>query len=190
MNANLVNVVKQIITGYGEAVLADPQRLKAFFSDLAKDEPKPLRVAFGRCIETGAYDALKTAPDAAERAERKAAIAQRVRDEHGLDITLCAEALDILEAALYDTAPAAYQQPIQQDQPQSPAQTTPAPVYTEPSPVYAAPENAAAVPAPAKKHTLRNVLIAAAALIVVAVGILMSRPDLQPDFMRLPVELN
>jgi hypothetical protein len=100
MNTNLVSIVKQIITDHGEAVLADPQRLKAFFSDLAKDEPKPLRASFGRCIEEGAYEALKTALDKSERAERKAVIAQRVRDEHGLDTTLCGEALDILEAAL------------------------------------------------------------------------------------------
>jgi formylglycine-generating enzyme required for sulfatase activity len=101
MNVKLLNIVKQIAADYGEAVLADPQRLKAFFGDLAKDESKPLRIAFGRCIEAGAYSALKTAPDRNERAERKAAIAQRVRDEQGLDPLLCAEALDILEAALF-----------------------------------------------------------------------------------------
>ncbi|GMO50698.1 MAG: hypothetical protein Pg6C_14820 [Treponemataceae bacterium] len=101
MNTNLLNIVKRIAADYGEAVLADPQRLKAFFDDLAKDEPKPLRLAFGRCIEAKAFDALKTAPDAAERSERKAAITQRVRDEHGLDPAISAEALDILEAALF-----------------------------------------------------------------------------------------
>jgi hypothetical protein len=101
MNTNLLNIVKQITAEYGEAVLADPARLKAFFSDLAKDEPKPLRIAFGRCIEAGAYAALKGAPDAAERAEHKAAIARRVFDEHGIAASLCAEALDILEAALF-----------------------------------------------------------------------------------------
>jgi formylglycine-generating enzyme required for sulfatase activity len=118
MNTNLLHIVKQITARYGEAVLADPARLKAFFGDLAKDEPKPLRLAFGRCIEEGAYNALKTAPDAAERAERKAAIAQRLRDEHGLDMALCGEALDVLEAALYgvqSTAPPS-KPPIQQPQ--------------------------------------------------------------------------
>jgi hypothetical protein len=64
MNTNLLNIVKQITAEHGEAALADPQRVKAFFGDLAKDEPKPLRLAFGRCIEAGAYAALKTAPDA------------------------------------------------------------------------------------------------------------------------------
>jgi hypothetical protein len=85
MNKNLLNIVKQIIAGYGETVFTNPRRLKAFFADLARDEPKPLRAAFGRCIEEGAYAALKTAPDAKERTERKAVIARRVRDEHGLD---------------------------------------------------------------------------------------------------------
>jgi hypothetical protein len=101
VNTSFLSIVKRIITGYGEGILADPQRLKAFFSDLAKDEPKPLRIAFGRCIEAGAYTALKNTPDQSERVERKYAIAQRLRDEYGLDPDLCAEALDILEAALF-----------------------------------------------------------------------------------------
>jgi hypothetical protein len=101
MNASFLSIVKRIIAEQGEEVLANPQRLKAFFSDLAKDEPKPLRIAFGRCIEVDAYNALKTAPNQSDRADRKAAIAQRLRDEHGLDITLCGEALDILEAVLF-----------------------------------------------------------------------------------------
>jgi hypothetical protein len=57
MNTNLVNIVKQIIAANGETVLENPARLKAFFSDLAKDEPKPLRIAIGRCVESGAYNA-------------------------------------------------------------------------------------------------------------------------------------
>jgi rubrerythrin len=101
MNTNLPTIVKQISSEYGEAVIADPARLKAFFSDIAKDEPKPLRIAFGRCIEARAYAALETAPDASERAERKALIVQKAHDEHGLDKGLYNEALDILEAALY-----------------------------------------------------------------------------------------
>jgi formylglycine-generating enzyme required for sulfatase activity len=136
MNTNLLNIAQQIIAGYGEAVLADSARLKAFFSDLAKDEPKPLRISFGLCIEAGAYAALKTAADASERTEHKALVAQKVRDEQGLDIGLCSEAMDILEAALFAAAPAA------------------------PPPVYAAPENVIVVSTPAKKHTVRNVLIA------------------------------
>jgi tetratricopeptide (TPR) repeat protein len=61
-------------------------------------------------MESGAYTALKTAPDVNERKIRKVSIAQQVRDEHGLDMALCAEALDILEIALYGakSASAAY----------------------------------------------------------------------------------
>ena len=101
MNTKLLHIVKQIIADNGEGILSDPARVKAFFSDLAKDEPKPLRMAFGRGLEAGAYTALKTAPDAGERALRKTTIARRLRDEHGLDPALSAEALDILEAALF-----------------------------------------------------------------------------------------
>jgi hypothetical protein len=105
MNTNLLNIVKRITADYGEAVLADPKRLKAFFGDLAKDEPKPLRTAFVCCVEAGALNALKAARNAGERAEHKEMLAQRVRDEQGLDRALCAESLDILEAALFAVTP-------------------------------------------------------------------------------------
>jgi hypothetical protein len=102
MNTNFANIVKQIIAEHGETVLDNPQRVKAFFSDLAKDEPKPLRLAFGRCIEAGAYPALKNAPDAQARREVKAALAQRVHDDEGLDIVFCGGgAFDVLETALF-----------------------------------------------------------------------------------------
>ena len=127
MNTNLLNIVKQIIAANGEGILGDPERLKSLFSDLAKDEPKPLRVAFGRCIQNGAYIALKTAPNAADRIARKTALAQNLRNQHGIDPLLCGEALDILEAALFGTAsstqrPAQQQQQAQQPQYQQPAQ--------------------------------------------------------------------
>jgi hypothetical protein len=137
MNTAFLVIIKRIVSEQGESILADPARLKAFFGDLAKDEPKPLRIAFGRCIEAGAYTALKDAPDAAERVERKAAIAQRQRDEHGLDITLCGEAMDILEAALFGIPP----------QPQ-----TPPPVYQTQPQAYQA--QTARTSAPAKSFTV------------------------------------
>jgi hypothetical protein len=105
MNTNLLNIVKGIIANNGETVLADPKRLKAFLSYLAKDEPKPLRSAFCRCVESGAYAALKTALGSDDRAKRKTAIAQRLCDVYGLDTTPTREALDILEAAIFGTMP-------------------------------------------------------------------------------------
>jgi formylglycine-generating enzyme required for sulfatase activity len=202
MNTNLLSVVKHITAHYGEAVLDDAKRLKAFFADLAKDEPRPLRLAFCHCIETGAYNALKTAPDAAERDLRKTALAQRLRDEHGLDPALCAEALDILEAALFGdtqtppkTPPRSaagepegisywkgwfpYSESTQEHearQPRSAPPATPAPPVMHEAPAKPrrkrAPTkwNATPQPPPAeKKHTLRNVLIAAAVMISGAV---------------------
>ncbi|MDR2494762.1 MAG: hypothetical protein LBD24_06025, partial [Spirochaetaceae bacterium] len=80
MNATVLKVLQEITAQYGEGVLGDAARLKALLSDFAKDEPRPLHIAFGRCIEGGAYTALKTAADAAERGTRKGSIARRVRD--------------------------------------------------------------------------------------------------------------
>jgi formylglycine-generating enzyme required for sulfatase activity len=105
-------MVKQIAAEYGEDVLGDSTRLKAFFRDPAKDGSKPLSIAFGRCIEQGAYNALKTAAIPDERRRRKVAIAQRVRDEQGIDITLCGEALDLLEAALFGETSTAQPAPV------------------------------------------------------------------------------
>jgi hypothetical protein len=175
MNTHLVSIVKRISAQYGQDILGDPARLKSLFSDLAKDEPKPLRLAFGRSLEAGAYNALKAAPDAAERASRKAAIARRLRDDHGLDISLCAEALDILEAALYGTAQAASTAPPPSQQPQSygnqPSYRTQAPPGTAPAPVVGMPvPPLAPAAAAAKKHAPRNALIAAGLLLAVIAG--------------------
>jgi hypothetical protein len=53
MNINLFNAVKRIVSEQGEAILANPARLKGFISDYAKNEPIADRLAFGRCIEGG-----------------------------------------------------------------------------------------------------------------------------------------
>jgi tetratricopeptide (TPR) repeat protein len=141
VNSNLLNVVKLLIDSYGEEVLGEPGRLKTFFSNLAKEEPKSLHIAFRRCIEAGAYSAFKSAQNAAERVSCKATIAQRVHGKYRLDAALCHEALDILETALYRTVSAA-------------PQATPVPPNSPP---------------PKKKHTLRNGLIVAALVIGVTV---------------------
>jgi hypothetical protein len=176
MNTNLLAIVKQITAEYGEDVLGDANRLKAFFGDLAKDESKPLRLAFGRAIEEDAYNALKTSKDAAERAERKAAIAQKLLDEHGLDVALSGEALDILEAAMFGernaaqitTAPPSEQQTTSASI--MPAQENESAAVTLSEPVTAAPiqPDAPEQPTPeSQKQKLRNVLIAAGVVIAV-----------------------
>ena len=104
MNAQLLSIVKRIIAEQGEYILSDPRRIKPFIKKYAHNVPQEERRALGRCIENGAYSILKTAQDAAERSSRKAAFALRLRDSLGLDIRLCAAALDIMEAALYGSA--------------------------------------------------------------------------------------
>jgi formylglycine-generating enzyme required for sulfatase activity len=212
VNTNLLTVLNQITAQYGEDVLADPARLRAFLSDLAKDEPKPLRLAFGRSLEAGAYTALKHEPDAAERALRKTAIAQRVRDEHGLDPVLCAEAMDILEAVLFGeaaprnlckscgkelqegwkmcphcgTACGTAERPLQSAPLQSPpVQAPPAVVPAAPvtPPKPAAPS---APPASAKReHTLRNVLITAGLAAAVIAGVIVFQQHPVPAMVRI-----
>jgi len=59
MNTNLLNIVNRIVAEQGEGILADAKRLFPYFSDYAKNENKEERVAFGRCIEYGAYQELK-----------------------------------------------------------------------------------------------------------------------------------
>ncbi|MDR2484547.1 MAG: formylglycine-generating enzyme family protein, partial [Treponema sp.] len=104
MNTNLLAVLKQMTARYGEEVLDDAERVKAGLNDLAQEEPKPIRIALVLCIESRGYTALKSAADPGERAARKAVIVQRVRKGHGTDPAFSAEALDLLEAALYGAA--------------------------------------------------------------------------------------
>ena len=101
MNTNLLSIVKRIIAEQGEDILDNPQRLKAFFTDYAKDEPKQERVAFGRCMEMGAYRELKIAGGTDGRQRAKADLANRMSAQTGIDRAQCADALDLLEAATF-----------------------------------------------------------------------------------------
>jgi uncharacterized membrane protein len=127
MNTAFLSIIKRIITEQGEAILAEPQRLKGWISDYAKDEPKAERLAFGRCIEAGAYGELKNVPSGS-RASVKRRLAQKLHNEQGLDMMLCADALDVLEAALWGssaTQPAATQPAAAPQYPQTPVAQTP-----------------------------------------------------------------
>jgi hypothetical protein len=103
MNTNFVAVIKRIIAEQGEDILTNPQRLKGYVSDYAARESKAERLAFGRCIEYGAYTELKSAPDTEARLMVKAALAQKVNSNEGLDVALCKDVLDVLEAAMFGT---------------------------------------------------------------------------------------
>jgi len=100
VNTNLLNIVKQIIATHGEGVLADPQKLKPLFSDYAKNESKEERIAFGRCVEMGAYWELKNSSSPAERWRKKNALADQLHTKTGIDKAQCVAALDLLEASM------------------------------------------------------------------------------------------
>jgi rubrerythrin len=101
MNTNFIEIIKRIIAEQGEDILADAQRVKGLVQDYAARESKIERLAFGRCIEYGAYTELKNAEGAVVRQAVKAAVAQKVHSNEGMDIALCNDALDVLEAAVF-----------------------------------------------------------------------------------------
>ena len=101
MNANLLSVLKQITAQHGEDILENAQKIKSLFGDFAKDEPKPLRMVFGKCVENGFYRIVKNTKTAKERREVIDGLALRLRDEEGLDIARCTEALELLAAAIF-----------------------------------------------------------------------------------------
>jgi hypothetical protein len=111
MNTNLLNIVKQIIAEQGEAILADPARLKPFIKDYAQNIPQDERRAFGRCIEAGAYTGLKNVHTQAERKQVKAAFLPHIQAASGIPAAQCREALNVLEAAIFGMPQSASQPP-------------------------------------------------------------------------------
>jgi hypothetical protein len=103
MNANLLNVVNRIVAEQGEGILADAKRLFPFFADYVKNEYKEERVAFGRCIEYGAYQELKKTRTPDERQRLKAMLVDQINAKTGVDRPRCAEALDLLEMVIFKT---------------------------------------------------------------------------------------
>ena len=108
MNTNLLAIVKQIIAEQGEDILDSPQRLKAFFSDLARDEPKPHKNAFIKCVEMKFPQILKNA-SVTERGECKKVLAKRLHEEEALILELCEETVELLAAVLFGETP---QEPV------------------------------------------------------------------------------
>jgi hypothetical protein len=104
MNENLLAIIKRIVADHGEGILSDPQRLKPLFSDYAKNELKEDRTAFGRCIEMGAYQELKKTRSPDERRRVKTTLANQINAKTGIDRERCNDALDLLEAVMFNSA--------------------------------------------------------------------------------------
>jgi len=141
MNSNLLAILKRIVAERGEHVLGDADKLKGLFSDYAKDEPKSERIAFGRCVQMGAYWELKNVSGVDDRRRKKAVLADQLNANTGIDRAQCMEALDLMEAVVFGvqqgyTLPPqpSYTPPPQQSQPSySPPPQQP-PSYTPPPP--------------------------------------------------------
>jgi len=101
MSESLLNIIKEIVEKNGEAVLSDAKRISAFLADIARNEPKPQKTAFVKCIEHGFAQTLKNT-STQDREVCKQQLAQKLHDEEGFDLGLCGEALDLLETALFD----------------------------------------------------------------------------------------
>ena len=101
MNTNLLNIIKQIVYEKGESILSDPQKLNPLFKDYAKDEPKDERIAFGRCIEIGAYQELKNASPS-NIASVKTTLVSNLQNKTGLNYALCSATIALLEAVIYN----------------------------------------------------------------------------------------
>ncbi|GMO50712.1 MAG: hypothetical protein Pg6C_14850 [Treponemataceae bacterium] len=168
MNTNLLNIVKRIAAEQGEGILGDPQRLKSFVKDYAKDEPKEDRMAFGRCVEAGAYARFKNTRTEAERRQVKTALLPQLRAASGQSAAACQNALDLLEAVLFG---------IPQSAPSPQYQVPPGcqqPSYQQPQNQQQAYQPSAAAwqpTAPAHKKTGAGVFVFAAALILVIVAV-------------------
>ena len=137
MNTNLLNIVNRIVAEQGEGILADAKRLFPYFSDYAKNEHKEERIAFGRCIEMGAYQELKRTRSPDERQRVKAALATQMNARTGVARPRCVDALDLLEAVIFRPQTQYYPQMSYPQQPQySPQQPQYPPQQAYPQQAY------------------------------------------------------
>jgi tetratricopeptide (TPR) repeat protein len=156
-------------------VLENSKRVRAYLSDFMADEPKAQKNTLLKCLEYGFYAELKNAPTE-DRIAVKNRLVQKLHNEEGLETTLCAETLDLLEAVIFgEAAPevstagdewitVAEQQTAGQVQTTTPL---PGPV----PPAQPSPMNVPSGNISPNNHTKRNVLIAAAVIAMVLVGI-------------------
>ena len=102
MNTALLNALKEIVLQHGGGgTLSDARRVKSLLADLAAGEPRPQKNALVACIEQG-FPAMLQNVAAHERPQAKKKLAERLNQEEGLDMALCTDALDLLEAALFE----------------------------------------------------------------------------------------
>jgi hypothetical protein len=131
MNENLFTTLKQITTQYGMLVLNDTKRLNGFLSDLAHKEPKSEKKALVTCLMNGFHTELQNTTE--DRQLCKNRLAQKLHGEEGLDLALCNNTLDLIEAVLFENVTPTVQ-PVIQPEPTlqaAPSALAPPPVLSK-----------------------------------------------------------
>ena len=183
MNTNLLDIVSKLSSDYGEGILDDPKRFRSFFLDFAHREAKNDKTVLMRCVDLHGYSEMKNAGSPQSRLNTKLALVQRVEADTGLDRTVCASALDVLEiAGLRACTPwPAHSQAVQVDAvapaPAPPAIHQPAPRHSYRTPVAAPPANLQApvrmpAPMPNSKSSVPNWLVPIVAVVGLPVVVL------------------
>jgi hypothetical protein len=103
MNTSLLNIIKQIVSQHGVETLNDGQKVKSLLEDFAAGELRPQKNALVACLDRGFAKMLQNIP-ANERGSTKTKLAERLNLDEGLDMALCSDTLDLLEAALFGGA--------------------------------------------------------------------------------------
>jgi FtsH-binding integral membrane protein len=102
----LLDIVKQIVAKNGKQILLDPQKVSAFFSDMAKDVPELPKKTFIECLKDGVVSALENAAQNKEElADCKKILAERLYTKERRDIKLYKDAIDILCEVLFGCTP-------------------------------------------------------------------------------------
>jgi tetratricopeptide (TPR) repeat protein len=101
MNLEFVAILKKLMAEYGDSLLFNQKRVSGLLGDLAQNIPTLEKKVFLECLASrrGYVQILKDAAEA-ERAEIKQKLAQRLHEEEGLVLDLCAETVDLLSMVL------------------------------------------------------------------------------------------
>ena len=106
MNTHLLKTLSGIVAGEGAAIFDNPGRLEEQLFEQAGSEPRPQLATLISCCARDYHKKLQNAGQT-ERGVLKQELAHKLNSETGLDLTLCADTLDLIEAALFGVADAA-----------------------------------------------------------------------------------
>jgi len=100
MNADLLKVVKRIVSEYGESILFDSKRINSFLLDLAQGVSVLEKKTLIKCLEREFARTLKEVSKE-KRADCKQKLAERLYNEDGTDINLLRDAIELLATVLF-----------------------------------------------------------------------------------------